>query len=199
MLADVTGTADHVLRNRAVWDRWASSYAGPGLRSWSAAEPTWGIWGIPEAQAGVLPPGLEDADSIELGCGTGYVSAWLARRGARPVALDNSPGQLTTARELQERFGLRFPLFHANAERTPFADASFDLAISEYGASIWCDPYAWIPEAARLLRRCGLEVEDLLELRPGPGATASHPLATIEWARQWPCEELWKARKAGRA
>jgi hypothetical protein len=51
----------------------------------------------------------------------------------------------------------------------------------------------------RLLRRCGLEVEDLLELRPGPGATASHPLATAEWARQWPCEEVWKARKAGRA
>ena len=32
---------------------------------------------------------------------------------------------------------------------------SFDLAISEYGASIWCDPYAWIPEAARLLRPGG--------------------------------------------
>jgi SAM-dependent methyltransferase len=106
MLADVTGTADHVLRNRAVWDQWAPDYTGPGLRSWSAAEPTWGIWGIPEAQAGVLPSGLDGADTIELGCGTGYVSAWLARRGARPVALDNSPGQLTTARELQERFGL---------------------------------------------------------------------------------------------
>jgi hypothetical protein len=47
----------------------------------------------------------------------------------------------------------------------------------------------------RLLRRCGLEVEDLLELRPEPDATASHPLATIEWARQWPSEEVWKARK----
>lgn len=47
----------------------------------------------------------------------------------------------------------------------------------------------------RLLRRCGLEVEDLLELRPGPDAVPSHPLATIEWARQWPCEEVWKTRK----
>ena len=197
MLAVVTGTADHVLRNRAVWDQWASSYAGPGLRHWSAAEPTWGIWGIPETQAGVLPSGLEGADSIELGCGTGYVSAWLARRGARPVALDNSPGQLKTARQLQERFGLRVPLFHANAERAPFADASFDLAISEYGASIWCDPYAWIPEAARLLRPGG-QLIFLLELRPGSGATASHPLATIEWARHWPCEEVWKARKPRR-
>ena len=31
-------------------------------------------------------------------------------------------------------------------------DESFDLAVSEYGASIWADPYLWIPEAARLLR-----------------------------------------------
>ncbi|MFN2614478.1 MAG: SAM-dependent methyltransferase, partial [Actinomycetota bacterium] len=27
--------------------------------------------------------------------------------------------------------------------------------VSEYGASIWCDPYRWIPEAARVLRRGG--------------------------------------------
>ena len=37
----------------------------------------------------------------------------------------------------------------------PLPDASFDLAVSEYGASIWADPYLWIPEAARLLRPGG--------------------------------------------
>src|ERR1700732_838679 len=155
MLAAVAGPGDHVPRNRAAWDRGAAEYAGPGLRGWAQPEPTWGIWHIPEARAGVLPADLEGRDSIELGCGTGYVSAWLARRGARPVGLDNSPAQLATARQLQDRFGLRFPLFQANAEQAPFADASFDLAISEYGASIWCDPYVWIPEAARLLRPGG--------------------------------------------
>jgi SAM-dependent methyltransferase len=246
---------------------WAISRATPISRPWPASgngssrSPRWrrfrGIWKIAEAQASVLPPDLKGLDSIELGCGTGYVSVWLARRGARPVGLDNSSAQLTTARELQYRFGLRFPLLQANAEQAPFADASFDLVITEYGASIWCDPYAWIPEAARLLRpggqliflvnsvlmmltipdedglpaterllrpyfgmhrfewpddnsvefhlghgdmirllrRCGLDVEDLLELRPELGSTATHPLATLEWARQWPCEEVWKARK----
>jgi SAM-dependent methyltransferase len=152
MLAAMSGTADHVRRNRAAWDRWAAGSAAAGLRNWAKAEPSWGIWAVAETQAGVFPPDLEGRDSIELGCGTGYVSAWLARRGARPVGLDNSVAQLATARQLQDRFGLRFPLIHASAEQTPFADASFDLAISEYGASIWCDPYAWIPEAARLLR-----------------------------------------------
>jgi SAM-dependent methyltransferase len=256
-LAAVTGTADHVLANRSAWDQWAAGYAAAGHRNWASAEPTWGIWGIAESQAGVLPADLGGRDSIELGCGTGYVSAWLARRGARPVGLDNSAAQLATAARLQEEFGLRFPLLHASAERAPFGDARFDLAISEYGACIWCDPHVWIPEAARLLRPggeliflvnsallmltipdedgqpaterlrrpyfgmhrfewpdddsvefhlphgdmigllrgCGLQVEDLIELRPPPGATASHPMATLDWARKWPCEEVWKARK----
>jgi SAM-dependent methyltransferase len=44
---------------------------------------------------------------------------------------------------------------HADAEHAPFRDGSFDLAVSEYGAAIWCDPYAWIPEAARILRPGG--------------------------------------------
>src|SRR5205823_1160779 len=86
---------------------------------------------------------------------TGYVSAWLMRRGASVVALDNSAEQLATAKMLQEEFDLRFPLVHADAERPPFAAESFDVAISEYGAAIWCDPYRWIPEAARLLRPGG--------------------------------------------
>ncbi len=246
-----------MLRNRAEWDQRAAGYAEPGLRNWAAPEPSWGVWNVPEEQAGVLPPALDGADSLELGCGTGYVSAWLARRGARPAGLDNSAAQLATAATLQNRFGLRFPLIHASAEQVPCADATFDLVISEYGASIWCDPYAWIPEAARvlrpggqliflvnsvqliltlpeeddlpateslqrpyfgmhrfqwlgtdsvefhighgdmirLLRRCGFEVEDLIELRPAPDATTRHTLASLEWARQWPCEEVWKTRK----
>jgi hypothetical protein len=47
----------------------------------------------------------------------------------------------------------------------------------------------------RLLRGSGREVEDLLELRPEPDAATRYPFVTLEWARQWPCEEVWKARK----
>ncbi len=74
------------------------------------------------------------------------------------VGLDNSGRQLATARRLQDEFGVRFPLIHADAERAPLRDASFDLAVSEYGAAIWCDPHAWIPEAGRILRPGGLLV-----------------------------------------
>jgi SAM-dependent methyltransferase len=83
------------------------------------------------------------------------VSAWLAKRGARPVGIDNSPKQLETARQLQAQHGLDFPLVLGNAEAVPYSDASFDFAISEYGAALWADPYKWIPEAARLLRPGG--------------------------------------------
>src|SRR5262249_23248315 len=148
----MTAPIDHVARNRAYWATLAAEYAATADRSWAATEPAWGIWQVPESQLHVLPDDVAGLDVVELGCGTGYVSAWLARRGARPVGIDSSPDQLATARRMQAEHGLAFPLHLGDAEATPFEDASFDLAISEYGASIWGDPYRWIPEASRLLR-----------------------------------------------
>ena len=71
------------------------------------------------------------------------------------MGIDNSEEQLATARRLQRQYGLDFPLLHGNAEVVPYPDASFDCAISEYGACLWADPQRWIPEAARLLRPGG--------------------------------------------
>src|SRR3984893_94037 len=134
-----THLPDHVGKTRAVWAKLSSEYARPGERAWAGAEPTWGIWQLPERELRALPD-VEGKDVIELGCGTAYWSAWLARRGARVVGIDNSAKQLETARALQREHGLDFPLIHGNAERVPLPDSSFDLALSEYGASLWCDP-----------------------------------------------------------
>lgn len=137
----------------------------------------------------------------------------------------------------------------------PYEDDTFDLAISEYGASLWCDPYQWIPEAARLLvpggrlvfmrysplfalcvppegppsttltrgqfgltrlhrgshvefilphgemlrllRSCGFVVEDLMEIQAPRSAHTDYEDVPADWARQWPSEEIWKARLAG--
>jgi hypothetical protein len=49
----------------------------------------------------------------------------------------------------------------------------------------------------RLLHKSGFEVEDLIELRPPEVAKSSYPWVTTEWARNWPSEEVWKARKRG--
>jgi SAM-dependent methyltransferase len=69
--------------------------------------------------------------------------------------VDVSARQLATVHRLQDEFGLRFPLVQGDAERVPLGAGCADLVISEYGASVWCDPYRWIPEAARLLRPGG--------------------------------------------
>jgi SAM-dependent methyltransferase len=148
-------TPDYVEGNRDYWRELAPRFATSGERYWATNEITWGIFDVPESQVDLLPASVEGLDVVELGCGTAYVSAWLARRGAKVVGIDNSPDQLETARRLQTEHGLDFPLHLGQAERTPFADASFDFAISEYGAAIWCDPYLWIPEAARILRPGG--------------------------------------------
>ncbi len=252
---------DHVAANRASWDAEAVDYVAAGERAWAVAPgaETWGIYGIPEATAGMLELPLEGMDTIELGCGTGYVSAWIARRGGRPVGIDNSPKQLETAGRLQRAHDLDFPLMLGNAEEIPYPDASFDFAISEYGAVLWADPARWVPEAARLLRpggrlhvltnsvigylACpddpdapveerllrpqfgmgriswgddpgvefhlshsdwirlfranGLEILELVEPQVPEGATTTYDWMPYEWARRWPCEEIWKVRKTG--
>ena len=146
--------ADDAARNRELWTKSNADYTDRQARDRWAGEPAWGMWDIPEWELGVLGD-VEGLDAVELGCGTAYVSAWLARAGARPVGVDVTPAQLETARRCQREFGLEFPLVEADAAETGLPDASSDLVVSEYGASIWVDPYRWIPEAARLLRPGG--------------------------------------------
>lgn len=146
-----------MLKNRERWDAWAESWVDGGEQAW-ASDPHWGIWQIPESELRLLPDDMSGLDAIELGCGTAYVSQWMARRGARVVGIDNSERQLDTARRLAHQHGVELELVHGPAERVPRPDRSFDFAISEYGASIWADPYVWVPEAWRLLRPGGVLV-----------------------------------------
>jgi SAM-dependent methyltransferase len=151
----MTEISDDARRNRERWTNANAEYTEANASStWAAEEITWGVFGIPEEPLGTLGP-VEGLDVVELGCGTAYVSAWLARRGARPVGVDVTPAQLATARRCQAELGIEFPLVEASAEDVPLPSESFDLALSEYGASIWCDPHRWIPEAHRLLRPGG--------------------------------------------
>jgi SAM-dependent methyltransferase len=145
---------EHAARNREFWAKEAASYVANAERNWARVEITWGMLGVPEREVGMLGD-VAGRDVIELGCGTAYVSAWLARQGARVVGVDLTPEQLETARRMQARHGLSFPLVEASAEAVPLPGSSFDLVVSEYGASIWCDPDLWVAEAARLLRPGG--------------------------------------------
>ena len=146
---------DHVSLTRAYWDAQATRWVEMGEAAWRQAEPSWGIWELPETQLQMLPADMRGMHAIELGCGTGYVSAWMARRGASVVGIDNSEQQLATARRLASEHGVAVTLLHGNADRVPYPDGSFDFAITEYGAAIWCDPRLWLPEARRLLKPGG--------------------------------------------
>jgi SAM-dependent methyltransferase len=186
-------TSDSIERNKAEWAGWAAEFIPGAERNWAKDEISWGIWDVREDDLQVLPD-VNGKDVVELGCGTAYVSAWLSRRGARVVGVDPTPAQLETARRMQAEHGLEFPLVEAPAEDVPLPDASFDLAVSEYGASIWADPYLWIPEAARLLRPGGhlvflvngtlvnLTAPDALE-RPGRQLLREYfGLHRLEWS-----------------
>lgn len=143
---------DYLDRNRAAWEKLGPAYIVDGRNAWRGDEPRWGLWGIPESDLRLLDGFGSGENAIELGCGTAAISAWLARGGLRPVAVDFALAQIQNVETLQHEFDLRFPIIRSDAEQVPFDDESFDLAISDYGASLWCDPRLWLPEANRLLR-----------------------------------------------
>jgi SAM-dependent methyltransferase len=248
--------SDDAAKNAALWTETNREHTDDSASvNWALDQISWGIWAIDETELNVLPD-VNGLDVVELGCGTAYFSAWLAKRGARPVGVDITPAQLATARRLMAETGIEFPLVEADAAVTGLPSESFDLVLSEYGASIWVDPYRWIPEAARLLRPDGLLVflrnstlvilcspdevpasetlqrpqfgmrrfewpeggvefhlphgewidvlrangfgiERLLELQaPADAQTHEHyAYVTADWARKWPAEEIWVARK----
>ena len=247
-------------KNAALWTETNREHTNDSApANWALDEITWGIWAIDESEIGVLGD-VSGLDVVELGCGTAYFSAWLAKRGARPVGVDITPAQLDTARRMMAETGIEFPLVEADAGETGLPSESCDLVLSEYGASIWVDPYRWIPEAGRLLRPggrliflrnstlvilCssddepaseilqrpqfgmrrfewpdggvefhmahgewidvlranGFEIEKLVELQ-APADAQTHEYyayVTAEWARKWPAEEIWVARKRSRS
>lgn len=255
----VSQLPDYVVVNRQAWTAINAAYTHSHAHdAWAQDEVTWGLWGVPEAQLCTLP-GVAGKDVIELGCGTGYFGARLKRLGARRVVgVDVTPAQLETARQCEAAFNLGLEFIEASAEEVPLESRQFDLAISEYGASIWCDPHRWIAEAARLLRpggelvfmrnstlstlclpdsgqvqtslqrsQRGLDRLEWTDDDPGvefhpsagdllrmlrangftlldlvevyaPADAEDHPHYTYmpaAWARQWPAEEIWRARK----
>lgn len=146
---------EYLQGNIDAWQKKAADYVDSAEEAWASDQPSWGIWGVPESSARLLPEDMSGMKAIELGCGTAYVSAWMCRRGAKVIAIDPTPGQLKTARRLKKEHQLDFVIEQGFSESVPYPAESFDFAISEYGAALWADPYRWIPEAARLLKPGG--------------------------------------------
>lgn len=145
----------HAKVNKDHWNKDAPAWVEMGEHAWAQKEERWGIWSVPEAELGLFPADMAGMTAVELGCGTGYVSAWMARRGAAVDGIDISAEQLKTARRLAAEHDLAVNFVEGDAEATGFADTAYDFAVSEYGAAIWCDPEVWLPEAWRILKPGG--------------------------------------------
>lgn len=155
--ADPTETAR---ANRGWWDHEAEDYYAEHGRFLGDADLVWGPEGWTEADLRILGERTElaGADVLEFGGGGAQGARWCAEQGARIVSSDLSAGMLRTARRIDEHSPGAAPLLvQADATRLPFADASFDLVFSAYGAVPFvADSAGLMTELARVLRPGGV-------------------------------------------
>ncbi|NGM13548.1 class I SAM-dependent methyltransferase [Verrucosispora sioxanthis] len=152
----MTAADDHGRRNRRAWNRMADQYQEILAELGTPDELTWGWWRHSEHRLDILGE-LTGRDVLDLGCGAAGWARRLADHGANVVGIDASARQLAHARD-STAGGAAVALVNGDAERLPFADASFDVAVSNWGALSFCDPHVAVPEAARVLRPGGLLV-----------------------------------------
>jgi SAM-dependent methyltransferase len=160
-----------VRANRSWWDSDADAYHATHGAFLGQADFVWCPEGLREDHAHLLGPVAQLAGTrvLEVGCGSAMCSRWLLAQGARPIAFDLSAGMLAHARRGAAATGLDVPLVQADAQHLPFADDSFDLAFTAFGAVPFvADSAAVMREVARVLKPGGRWV-----------FAASHP---IRWA-----------------
>lgn len=149
------GADESVRANRSWWDEAAEDYYAEHGTFLGDDRFVWGPEGLDEEDAGLLGP-VPGRDVLEVGCGAGQCARWLAGQGARVVGVDLSAGMLRQGLCLPSAAVTTPGLLQADARRLPFADESFDIACSAYGAVPFvADPRQVMAEVARVLRAGG--------------------------------------------
>lgn len=164
------GSRDSERASRLWWDADADDYHrthGEFLGVDSAeGEFVWCPEGLHEGDVRLLGD-VTGRDVLEIGCGSAPCARWLAEQGARPVGLDISMAMLARGVAAMDATGptpesvdvRRVPLVQAGAENLPFADGSFDVVCSAFGAVPFvADSAQVMREVARVLRPGGLWV-----------------------------------------
>lgn len=145
--------------NRQYWNLTSRRYQEEHDPQIGAAPRLWGMFAIPDSRLNALGQ-VSGKRVLELGCGAGQWSRALAAEGAAVVGLDLSEVQLEAAAKTMG--AARHPLVQAAAEQLPFAAASFDVVFCDHGGLSWAPPHLALPEAARVLRRGGRLVFNLV-------------------------------------
>ena len=145
--------------NRQWWDSDADAYhdehgAYLGVDS-AGGDFVWCPENLREADIGLLGD-VSGKVILEIGCGSAPCARWLGSHGAFPIGIDLSRGMLAHGVAAMAGDTQRVPLVQATAEHLPFADASFDLACSAFGAVPFvADSAGVMAEVARVLRPGG--------------------------------------------
>jgi SAM-dependent methyltransferase len=92
---------------------------------------------------------------LDVGCGTGVVAVTAAQRGAKVTGLDLTPALLERARYNAGMAGLTMEFIEGDAEQLPFADASFDVVLSQFGHMFAPRPAVAVSEMLRVLKKGG--------------------------------------------
>lgn len=157
------GEEESVRANRSYWDGSAEEYLAEHGSFLGASEFVWCPEGVREDDVRLLGD-VQRRQVLEVGCGAGQCSRWLAEHGALATGVDLSSGMLEQASRLQRENPLGPdavpPTFlQADARSLPFPSDSFDIVFSSYGALPFVkDAETVLAEAARVLRPGGLWV-----------------------------------------
>lgn len=92
---------------------------------------------------------------LDVACGTGVVAITAARRGARVRGMDLSPVLLEDARRNAAIINADIEFLEGDAEALPYADASFDVVLSQFGHIFAPRPEIAIAEILRVLKPGG--------------------------------------------
>jgi SAM-dependent methyltransferase len=141
--------------SRAGWDAEADGYQDEHGAFLGDADFVWCPEGLREADARLLGE-TAGRDVLEIGCGAAQCARWLVGQGARAVGIDLSLRQLQHSLRLDDASGVPVATAVADACALPFADASFDVVCSAFGAVPFvATPATLMREVARVLRPGG--------------------------------------------
>ena len=99
--------------------------------------------------AHLLAPFTAAQSVLEVGCGSGHFTRWLAERLPRVVGLDRAPAMLAEAR----RHDPHLWLVQGDAQCLPIRSRSVDLGLFALTLEFVDDPAAALAEAVRVTRR----------------------------------------------
>lgn len=105
---------------------------------------------------------------IDVGCGSGLISAEMAKRGVSVTGVDADPAAISIAKK-------KYPdteFQHVSKDALPFADESFDLAFCHFVLMWQKEPAKLLQQMARVVRKGGWVVA---AAEPDYGGRIAHP------------------------